>query len=75
MKAWAETLRPVADVADVTTSEAKVRVRLEGADGSDQKVLGLAVASGMPVESFQHARPTLEDVFLRLVGAGREVQR
>ena len=75
VKTWAETLRSVAGVADVTTSEAKVRVRLEGVDGGDQKVLSLAVASGMPVESFQHARPTLEDVFLRLVGTGREGRR
>jgi ABC-2 type transport system ATP-binding protein len=75
VEAWAETLRPIAGVADVTTSEARVRVRLEGADDLDQKVLGLAAASGMPVESFQHARPTLEDVFLRLVGSGGEVRR
>ncbi len=74
MKAWAETLRPVAGVADVSTREAQVRVRLEGADSSDQRVLGLAVASGMPIETFQHARPTLEDVFLRLVGTGGEVR-
>jgi ABC-type uncharacterized transport system ATPase subunit len=61
-------------MSDVTTSEGRVRVRIEGTDDGDQKLLALAVASGMPIESFQHARPTLEDVFLRLVGTGGEVQ-
>lgn len=75
VKAWAETLGPAAGVSDVTLREGRVRLRLEGAEDGDQKLLALAVASGMPVESFQHARPTLEDVFLRLVGTGGEVRR
>ena len=73
--AWAEALRSAPGVAEVTVSEARVRIRLETADGTDQKILGLALASGMPIETFEHANPTLEDVFLRLVGTGKEVQR
>jgi ABC-2 type transport system ATP-binding protein len=70
--AWAATLRGVPGIASATVDEAVVRVGLQAADAGDQKVLGLAVASGMPVERFEHARPTLEDVFLRLVGTQTE---
>ena len=70
--AWAATLRGLPGIASATAEGDMVRVRLQAADAGDQKVLGLAVASEMPVERFEHARPTLEDVFLRLVGAQRQ---
>jgi ABC-2 type transport system ATP-binding protein len=70
--AWADTLRGMPWIASAAADQAQVRVRLQAADAGDQKVLALAVASGMPLESFQHARPTLEDVFLQLVGKDRE---
>jgi ABC-2 type transport system ATP-binding protein len=73
--AWAETLRLLAGVREATASEARVQVRLDAEAGVDQRVLNLAVASEMPVESFLHTRPTLEDVFLRIVGQDGEAQR
>jgi ABC-2 type transport system ATP-binding protein len=72
--AWAETLCSIPGVKGATASEAGVQVRLGAVDGTDQRVLDLAVASGMPVEAFLHTRPTLEDVFLQLVGHGEEAQ-
>ena len=69
---WAEQLRRVPGVASVVADGASVRIQL-GADlAADQQVLGLAVASGLPVERFEHGRPKLEDVFLRLVGQAKE---
>lgn len=73
--AWAETLRSLPGVTGATASEAGVQVRLRAGDGTDQRVLDLAVASGIPVEAFLHTRPTLEDVFLRIVGQGGEAQQ
>jgi len=73
--AWAETLCTVPGVKGATASEAGVQVRLGAVDGTDQRVLDLAVASQMPVESFLHTRPTLEDVFLRIVGQDGEATR
>jgi ABC-2 type transport system ATP-binding protein len=69
--AWAGRLRGTPGVAATAVEEATVRVHLEAANAGDQKVLAMAVASGMPVESFQHGRPTLEDVFLQLVEPGK----
>jgi ABC-2 type transport system ATP-binding protein len=75
VEAWAETLRSLPGVTGATASEASVQIRLRAGDGTDQRVLDLAVASGMPVEAFLHTRPTLEDVFLRIVGQGGEAQQ
>jgi ABC-2 type transport system ATP-binding protein len=75
VEAWAETLRSLPGVTGATASEASVQVRVRAGDGTDQRVLDLAVASGMPVEAFLHTRPTLEDVFLRIVGQGGEAQQ
>jgi len=70
--AWAEQIRRLPGVASVVMDEALVRIQL-GADlAADQQVLAQAVASGMPVERFEHGRPRLEDVFLRLVGQAKE---
>ncbi len=45
------------------------RVSVELADKSDAlKILGAIEASGLPWDSFQTSRDTLEDVFVRLVG-------
>ena len=70
--AWAGTLRTLPGIASVSCEESTVRAQLEAANTGDQQVLGLAVASGMPVDNFRHGRPTLEDVFLRLVEPAKE---
>jgi ABC-2 type transport system ATP-binding protein len=70
--AWAEQVRRLPGVASIVTDEACVRIQLGPDLAADQQVLAQAVASGMPVERFEHGRPKLEDVFLRLVGQAKE---
>jgi ABC-2 type transport system ATP-binding protein len=70
--AWAEQIRRLPGVVSAVTDEALVRIQLGTDLAADQQVLAQAVASGMPVERFEHGRPKLEDVFLRLVGQAKE---
>ena len=70
--AWADQMHHQPGVASVAKDDALVRIQLGGGLGADQRVLAQAVASGMPVERFEHGRPKLEDVFLRLVGQAKE---
>jgi ABC-2 type transport system ATP-binding protein len=45
-----------------------IRVTVSDADAAAGAILPLVVESGVILESFERARPTLEDVFLELVG-------
>jgi ABC-2 type transport system ATP-binding protein len=61
-------LRGIAGVNTVEVEAGTVRVGV--GDGADvgQAVLGAVAASRLPIGRFERQRPTLEDVFLRLVG-------
>ncbi len=48
-----------------------VRVTVSDADAASAAILPLVVRSGVRLVSFERARPTLEDVFLELVGPAR----
>ena len=65
-------MRRLPGVASIAIDEACVRIQLGSDLAADQQILAQAVASGMPVERFEHGRPKLEDVFLRLVGQAKE---
>jgi ABC-2 type transport system ATP-binding protein len=69
VRAWAGTLRMQPGVADVLVAERQVRIRLDAGSSAGQALLRRAVDSGLPVERFAMAKPTLEDVFLGLVGS------
>jgi ABC-2 type transport system ATP-binding protein len=70
--AWTEQVRRLPGVVSVVRDETLVRIQLGASLAADQQILAQAVASGMPVERFEHGRPKLEDVFLRLVGQAKE---
>jgi ABC-2 type transport system ATP-binding protein len=63
-----ETLRAAAWATDITLDAGLIRVAVSDADGAAAGILALVVEAGVVLESFERARPTLEDVFLELVG-------
>ena len=68
VRIWAETLRGQPGVASVSVAGHEVRICLDGGPSAGRALLRLAIDSGLPVQRFAMAKPTLEDVFLRLVG-------
>jgi ABC-type uncharacterized transport system ATPase subunit len=63
-----DRLRAAPWTTEVTTGGGSVRVKVLDADAAASGVMQLAVASGVILELFERVRPTLEDVFLELVG-------
>ena len=57
---------PWATGADVAAGT--IRVTVSDAAAAAREILPIVVASGVVLVSFEQARPTLEDVFLELVG-------
>jgi ABC-2 type transport system ATP-binding protein len=53
---------------DVMATPVGIRVTVADPDAAAGAILPLVVACGVVLESFERARPTLEDVFLELVG-------
>jgi ABC-2 type transport system ATP-binding protein len=49
-----------------------LRVAVSDPGAAAREILGLVVAAGVTLVGFERARPTLEDVFLRLVGRRNE---
>jgi len=66
--ALVDRLRAAPWTTDVSTTAGFLRVTVSDPDAAAGAVLPLVVASGVVLESFERARPTLEDVFLELVG-------
>ncbi len=64
---WAESLREQPLVHDVELSENTVRIRLDGSEKSSEAVQNMTFKAGLPILSYQHVRPQLEDVFMQLV--------
>jgi ABC-2 type transport system ATP-binding protein len=63
-----ERLRATPWVTDVASSAGLVRITVSDPNAAAGAVLPQVVAAGVVLESFERARPTLEDVFLELVG-------
>jgi ABC-2 type transport system ATP-binding protein len=61
-------LRAAPWTTDVTAAPGGIRVTVADPDAAAGAILPLVVACGVVLESFERARPTLEDVFLQLVG-------
>jgi ABC-2 type transport system ATP-binding protein len=66
------TLRATSWVGDLTTEPGGVlRIAVSDAVAAGRELLPLVVAGGVRLASFERVRPTLEDVFLELVGPRR----
>ena len=63
-----DRLRAAPWTTDVTATPGGIRVTVADPDAAAGAILPLVVACGVVLESFERARPTLEDVFLELVG-------
>ena len=66
--ALVDRLRAAPWAVDVTTGDDLVRVAVSDPVAAADGILPLVVAAGVVLEGFERARPTLEDVFLELVG-------
>lgn len=64
---WAEAMERLPAAAAVEVDGRKVRVRLAGSAGAAGDVQRQALGSGLTILEYRIARPSLEDVFLRLV--------
>jgi len=65
--AWAEKVGGSGAAAGVEVEGRKVRIRLAGSEGAAGEVQRQVLGSGLAVVEYRIARPSLEDVFLRLV--------
>jgi ABC-2 type transport system ATP-binding protein len=64
-----ERLRAAPWTTDVVTKDgAGLRVSVADPDAAAREILPLVVAAGVVLTAFEQVRPTLEDVFLELVG-------
>jgi ABC-2 type transport system ATP-binding protein len=70
MARLAEQLRGVPGVAAVDVGTAEVRVAAHDDAEVAARLLAAVATCGIPVVRFERQRPTLEDVFLQLVGRG-----
>jgi ABC-2 type transport system ATP-binding protein len=70
MARLAEQLRGVPGVAAVDVGTAEVRVAAHDDADVAARLLAAVATCGIPVVRFERQRPTLEDVFLQLVGRG-----
>jgi ABC-2 type transport system ATP-binding protein len=68
----AAALGAVEGVVATEIRHAMVRVSVTDAVAANRPLLAALAGLDMPIASFERQRPTLEDVFLRLVGRDRE---
>jgi ABC-2 type transport system ATP-binding protein len=66
--ALVDRLRAAPWTTDVTVAGGSIRVTVSDPEAAASGVLSLAVATSVVLDLFERARPTLEDVFLELVG-------
>jgi ABC-2 type transport system ATP-binding protein len=70
LAAWTETLRPHSWVASVSLDRGTARVVVNDVEIARRELLASAVAAGLVLDRYEMVRPSLEDVFLRLVEGG-----
>jgi len=64
----AAAIRPVAGVTEVVAAAGRLRVGVADDVHAARRLMAALVASEVSIARFERQRPTLEDVFLRLVG-------
>ncbi len=72
LKVWTERLRQASWVTSVTTDTRTARVIVNDVDAAKRELMATAVGAGLVLRRYEMVRPSLEDVFLQLVGAGGE---
>ena len=65
---WAEELRRLPWVTAVTAQSGTLRINVKDVRTAKQNLLGQAVGAGLVLNRYEEIRPSLEDVFLHLVG-------
>ena len=70
LDALAATLRRLPGVTDVEAAHGTLRAAVDGAPATGSALLAALAAEQVSVRSFERQHPTLEDVFLQLVGRG-----
>jgi ABC-2 type transport system ATP-binding protein len=73
LNGWAESLRQKNWVQSVSISGLKGRVTVHEIMTAKRELLLSAIQAGLVLTRYEMVRPSLEDVFLRLVGEGRIV--
>jgi ABC-2 type transport system ATP-binding protein len=71
LSSLAEVLRGVPGVSSVEVAHGTLRVTVEDGDAASRQLLAALASQNVPVIGFERQRPTLEDVFLRVVGDER----
>jgi ABC-2 type transport system ATP-binding protein len=65
---WAEDLRKLAWVTAVTAQSGTLRINVRDVKTAKHNLPALAVSGGIILNRYEEIRPSLEDVFLQLVG-------
>ncbi|MFH1907797.1 MAG: ABC transporter ATP-binding protein [Chloroflexota bacterium] len=73
LNGWAKALRQKSWVQSVSISGLKVRVIVHEIETAKRELLPSAVQAGLVLTRYEMLRPSLEDIFLRLVGEGGEL--
>jgi ABC-2 type transport system ATP-binding protein len=73
LNGWAKILRQKRWVQSVSISGLKGRIIVNEIETAKRELLPSAVQAGLVVTRYEMRRPSLEDVFLRLVGEGGKV--
>lgn len=66
---WAEDLRRISWVTAVTAQNGTLRITVKDVQTAKHDLLTQAVGAGLVLNRYEEIRPSLEDVFLQLVGA------
>jgi ABC-2 type transport system ATP-binding protein len=66
---WAEDLRRLPWVTEVAPRNGAFRITVKDVQSAKRELLALAVKSGLTLNRYEEVRPSLEDVFLQLVGS------
>jgi ABC-2 type transport system ATP-binding protein len=67
---WAEALRRRPWVESISVNENSARVVVKDIETAQRELMGSIVRAGLALARYEMVRPSLEDVFLRLVGEG-----
>jgi ABC-2 type transport system ATP-binding protein len=72
LQAWADSLRTRKWVVSASADGHHARVVVADVETAKRELLALAVQSGLVLTRYEMVRPSLEDVFMKLVGEGEE---
>jgi ABC-2 type transport system ATP-binding protein len=68
--AWSRTLRQAPWVTSVVASDRTARIVVNDVSTAKQELVASAIQAGLVLTRYEVVRPSLEDVFLQLVGEG-----